>query len=415
MSDRSAPAPAPEIPERAFERTETSSRANRLVAAAEQLISEGGVAAASARSVAVRAGAAASAINYNFGGIERLLSTAFERGRRRTETWLEARRREIAALPASSDGVVRALEYVVREWTVGARPLALLYQEALAAGSGAPWTALWRDFWLEAAAGFGLGEIEGRLMHLFFESEGLYHLSTWSPALETAALRELADHFGAVWLGASPGGVVGALALAERSAGAHAYSALAPAAARIAVAAAGVAEGGLGELTHRAVAARAGVTTGAITHHFRTIEELVAGAIRGQVLAISPADGVGVEPGEQTGEAALSAEDFLGAMRFHATADQPGGPALRRRNLFLAAVRRPELAGCAAVIRFAHGGNTRRALERLVDLPADALSLQAGVMSRFSAALWFATIADAEPQESRERLFAAIAARCFAV
>lgn len=392
---------------------EAESRSSRLVAAAAQQISDHGMAAASARAVAAAAGTAASAINYNFGGLERLLSLAFEHGAARTGEWLEARRREIRALPRSPDGAVRALEHVVRAWTVGARPLALLYQERMAlapAHGGGPWTALWRDFWLETAAAFGLGQVEGRLMHLFFESEGLYHLSTWSPALEDAALRELVDHFGAVWLGASPARSIGALAQAERSAGALAYGEVSPAALRIAVAAAAVVEGGLGALTHRAVAAQAGVTTGAVTHHYRTVEELTAGAIRGQVLALTPEG----EAAPRSVEASRTPAEFLATIRPHALRDVPQGPAVARRNLFLAAVRRPEQAGCAAVIRFAFGGTSRRGLQGLLELPAEALSLRAAVLSRMLAAIWFATSPDPAPEQLRERLFEAIGAGCFA-
>lgn len=391
----------------------SDTRADRLVAAAARLISEHGLAAASARSVAAAAGTAASAINYNFGGIERLLSLAFEAGAAHTADWLDGRRRELAALPRSPDGAAYALEHVVRAWTQGARPLALLYQERLAVSTthgGGPWTALWRDFWLEASAGFGLGEAEGRLMHLFFESESLYHLSTWSPALEGAVLRELADHFGAVWLGATRTAPIGALALAEHTAGAQVPGTLTPAAERIAVAAAAVAEGGLGALTHRAVAAQAGVTTGAVTHHFRTVEELTAGAIRGQLLALTPPDG----EAPRSVEDSRSREEFIATIGPHTLRDVPAGPALARRNLFLAAVRRPEQAGCAAVIRFAHGGTTRRGLAGLLDLPPEVVSLRAGVLSRLLSAIWFATSADPAPETVRGQVFDAIAARCFA-
>lgn len=387
-------------------------RRSRLVAVAAQQVADQGMAGASARSIAAAAGAAASAINYNFGTLERLFSKAFESGAARTADWLEARSRELRALPRSPEAAVRALAYVIVEWTRGARPLALLYQECLAAtpgeGPGAAWTRLWRDFWLRTAEEFGLGEVEGRLMHLFFESEGLYHLSGWSPALEAAALGELADHFGAVWLGAAPRTPIGALALAEQSAGVLATGQIAPSAIRIAEAAAEVVEGGLGGLTHRAVAARAGVTTGAVTHHFRTIEDLVAGAIRGQVLALAhrtqtPSNAPPVER-------IASLEGFLAALRFHSTgAATP--PPVGRRQPFLAAIRRPELAGAGAVIRFAHGGTARDAIDRFFEPQPGTLELYAGAVSRLSATMWYACSADEAPRESREQLIGEVEAR----
>jgi AcrR family transcriptional regulator len=293
------------------------------------------------------------------------------------------------------------------------RPLALLYQEQLIAEprarNGEGWVALWRDFWLAVAADFGLGETEGRLMHAFFESEALYHLSSWSPALEAAALRELVEHFGMVWLGAGPARPIGALAQAEQSAGVLAAGSIAPSAVRIAQAAAEVIEGGLGALTHRAVAARAGVTTGAVTHHFRTVEDLVAGAIRGQVLALAPMPGRGsnAPPVEEVG----SGEEFLEAVRYYAVQDLPVASSAGRRLPFLAAVRRPSLAGAAAVIRFAHGGTARGAIGRYFAPPAGTLSLYAGALSRLSSAIWLACTADERPRESRERLIEEVTGR----
>lgn len=394
---------------------EEDHRSDRLVRAAAQLMSEQGIAGASARSVAAAAGAAPSAINYNFGNIERLLSLAFERGAAQTAPWLQARAREVAALPATPDGAAQALVHVLSEWTTSARPLALLYQECLAVGAGqdpaAGWTRLWRDFWLDVAATLGLGAIEGRLLHAFFESEALYHLSLWSPALEKAALAEMSDHFAAIWLGAPPRAERGALAWAERTAGARPHGSVAPAALRIAEAAAEVVEDhGLSGLTHRAVAARARVTTGSVTHHFRSIEDLVAGAIRGQVQALTQ-DAVARGGPALPDDELRTVEQLFEAIRFHALADRPASPILRRRRLFLAAIRRTDLAGAGAVIRYSHGGTVRDSLGKLLPLPQGAIVLHSAVLSRLLSAIWFACVADAAPERSREALVDAVQAR----
>lgn len=391
-------------------------RNRRLIHAAAQLMSERGADGVSARTVAAAAGVAPSAINYNFGGIEQLLSSAFAHGVALTAEWLEARTADILALPRTADGLAAALEYLVLEWTGPARPLALLYQECLAVtpgrGSGGAWTRLWRDHWLRIAAAFGATPIQGRLLHLLFEAEALYHLSAWSPALERAALREVCDHFASVWLGAERRAGGGALAHAEQTAGARQPGGLAPAALRIAQCAAEVVEAaGLGGLTHRAVAARAGVTTGAVTHHFRTIEHLVAGAIRGQVLVMTQEAAGSGGPAPGPIENLLTAEELFGAMRFHAVADLPPSPALRRRRLFLATVRRADLAGAGAAIRYSHGGTTRDALAQLFPIPPQMLSLQAGVLSRLLATIWFSTSADPAPAQMRAALFAEIQGR----
>lgn len=397
-------------PSQTLKPSDEDRRADRLILAAAQQISEQGFAATSARSVAAAAGASPSAINYNFGSIERLLQKALEHGVRQTAERQEAWEHEISALPPTPDGAAGALDHVLTAWARDARPLALLYQEALAVSPGqgpaADWTRLWRDFWVRAAAIFGLEEIDGRLMHAFFESEALYHLSAWSPALERAAFGEMIDYFAATWLGAPVRPDGGALITAERAAGARPHGSVAPSAMRIAEAAAEVVQArGLTGLTHRAVAAAAGVTTGSITHHFRTIEDLVAGAIRGQVAEIQAE--AEARPDAPRNDVLTIPRLFEGT-RDHATAADLSGPIVRRRHLFLAALRRPELAGAAAVIRFSLGGTVRDPLRQLFVIPPEAMPLRAGLLSRLLSAIWFAGSADDDPRAARERLADAI-------
>jgi len=391
---------------------EAGGMAERLAAAAADQIANRGAGVTSARSVANDAGCAASAINYTYGGIEQLFLAVFGQGVDATLAWLAAMDRDLGALPATPAGAALALEHVLAEWCGPSRRLALLYQEALAAGAGAgpaaDWTRAWRDFWLRTAARFGLGEAEGRLMHGFFESEALYHLSTWSPALERAALRELCAHFAGVWLGAPKAALSGAVALAERTAGVLPEGSVTPAAVKIVEAAAAVVEeAGLGGLTHRAVATRAGVTTGSVTHHYRTVEDLMAGAIRGQVLAMHklPADG------RAAAAEMLTPDQLFDAIATYAVTDRPWGPSLRRRQLFLAAVRRPDLAGPGAVIRFAHGGTVGESLTRLFTIPDGTLSLYAGLVSRLTSASWFACAADDDRRERQMALIEAMKVR----
>lgn len=387
----------------------------RLITAASHLIAEGGIAAASARAIAANAGMAASAINYNFGNIERLLLTVFEQGVEETRAWLDDRAREIAALPRTPDGAASALLHVLRTWTREGRRLALTYQEAASAAPGqgvaAAWTRLWRDFWMETAQSFGLEPIDGRVLHAFFEHEALYDLSAWSPALETAALTDMVEHFAAIWLNAPTRPARGATVLAEKTAGTRPYGSVPPAAMRIAKAAAEVVEDkGLAGLTHRAVAARAGVTTGSVTHHFRSIEDLVAGAIRGQVQTMTD-EAMARADAAPSVDDALTAGGLFEALRQHVTAELPSPAVIRRRRLFLAAVRREELALAGAVIRFSYGGTLRDCLGRVFGFTGDALVLEAGVLARVMAAIWFACAGDEDPGAARAALFEKIADR----
>lgn len=382
----------------------------RLITAAASLIATDGIAAASARAIAAGAGAAASAINYNFGSLERLLQAVFEQGVEETRAWQQDRAREIAALPRSPDGAASALLHVLGAWARDdGRRLALTYQEATTAGAdqgpAIAWTRLWRDFWIEAAERFGLSSIDGRVLHAFFEHEALYNLSAWSPALEAAALTEMVEHVAAWWLEAPKRAPRGATALAEQAAGTRPYGSVAPAAMRIAKAAAEVVEDkGLAGLTHRAVATRAGVTTGSVTHHFRSIEDLVAGAIRGQVQAMTDEAAARTDAPPSV-DVIMTAEALFEALRLHVTNAQPSPAIIRRRRLFLAAVRRRELAASGAVIRFAHGGTLRDSLGRVFDISGPALALHAGVLARVLAGVWLACAGDDDPAAARRALF----------
>ena len=381
----------------------------RLITAAATLVSEGGIAAASARAIATQAGASASAINYNFGNIERLLHAVFEHGVEETRAWLEACAHDIAALPRTSGGAALALVHVITAWASSGRRLALIYQEALTASPdhspSAAWTRLWRDFWQETAESFGLPAMKGRVLHAFFEHEALYHLSGWSPALESAALTEMVEHLAAIWLDAPAHPSRDAISMAERAAGTRPHGSVPPAAMRIAKAAAEVVEDkGLTGLTHRAVASHAGVTTGSVTHHFRSIEDLVAGAIRGQVQAMTDDAVVQSQVAPPTDDI-LTPDILFSSLRPHVTAETPSSAVIRRRRLFLAAVRRPDLAAAGAVIRFSYGGTLRDSLGRTFALPGDALLANASVLARLLAAIWFACAGDDDPAASRSALF----------
>ena len=421
MAARPPSRPASAAPPARLAIERPSDTRQRLILATADLVARDGIAAASARAIAANAAASPSAINYNFGNIERLLQSTFALAVDETRAWLDLRRAEIALLPGSPDGAAWALLHGLRSWTTEGRRLALLYQEALAAGAGegpaADWTRLFRDFWLEVAERFGLAPIDGRLMHVFFESEALYHLSTWSPALEDAALSDTVEHFAHVWLGAPFRPWRGALSQAEDASGTRPHGSAPPAALRIAKAAAEVVEDkGLAGLTHRAVADRAGVTTGSVTHHFRSIEDLVAGVIRGQVQVLTEEAVANAPP---TIDEILTPERLFEALRFHSAGDRPARPAIRRRRLFLAAVRRRELGAAGAVIRYSHGGTVRDSLSRVFKLSEGDARLYSGVLSRLLAAIWFACVGDEDPRVTRhaliDRIEAALMARltCF--
>lgn len=364
----------------------------RLAASARARIVAVGLAEASARSIARKAGANPSAINYNLGGVERLYSLVFEQAADEAALWIREKHHEISALPAGRAGACAALEYIIGAWTSQGRDLALLYQEALSWAGADPallarWTRQWRDFWTTAARHFGLDASDGLLLNLFFQSEALYHLSLWNPAVERSALRDLCDEFGWIWLGGPRRAASGGLATAQALLHGENPVKLAPAALNLALSAVAVVQDkGLLGLTHRAVAAHAGVTVGAVTHYFRTAEDLVAGTIRGQVEQLFMAEHA--DSAEALGSRAVPSLAHMAEQIDHSVAKPEIAKVLfTRRALFLASLRDPGLARSGAVVRFGYGRTSERILAPFAKGDPDAVPLHGAVMSRLVSSL----------------------------
>jgi AcrR family transcriptional regulator len=359
---------------------------DRLVAAARTMIVERGASAGSARTIAAEAGASASAINYNFGDLERLFGVVFEGELAELPMWAGAMTLELAELPSSPRGASAALAHVIRRWT-GDRDRALLYAEArlrpgTEASLGPRFVDVWRDFWEATAHRLQLPPGSGALLHVLFEAESLFHLSRWRPALEDAALVDVCDCLIRRWVYPAPASPAGCEALeAAVATSAPPVTALAGEASRVAsVALHVIGERGLAGLTHRAVAAAAGVTAGAVAHYFRTSEALLTNALKAQV------DQLLLEL-QSPNEPADSPDEFVSGLASFAA--RPALPAqlAARRTLFLATVRDPSLAGAGAVIRYAQGATVRNVLAPLVAERSDALAI-AGVVSRLSSSIW---------------------------
>ena len=371
----------------------------RLISGARTRIVEAGLAEASVRSIARLAEANPSAINYNLGGIEQLYRLVFEQAADDTASWIATHLNDTAALPADAAGAGAVLEYAIRTWTSQGRDLALLYQEALSWDDADPilmrrWTRVWRDFWLAVAARCGLDADRGRMMNLMFQSEALHHLSPWRPAVEDAALRDLCDHFGWVWLDAPRRPPSGGLQSAQAVLHGENLLKLAPAALNLALAAVAVVQAkGLLGLTHRAVAAHAGVTVGAVTHYFRTAEDLVAGAIRGQVEELFQVEDEDSGAALQRGAVPSLAKFAEGIERSMESA-AVSRVLFARRSLFLASLRAHGSARAGAVVRFGYGRTSERILSNLIKVDRDALGLHAAVMSRLVSSLWIARLAE---------------------
>lgn len=364
----------------------TQSATERLQLAARKQLVAVGYASCSARLIAREAQTAASAINYGFSGIEQLFGVVFDAALTEIAAWRADREAEAALFAQTPDGAALFLEGLILEWAAGARDLALLYQELLAAPASFDQQArdaikAWVAFFDRLAAGFKLEREAGAMMHLMFQAEALYALSRWRPLLERAALGELIGHFGGVWLGAKPRPRGHALATAESSVRIDEnMDASGQAQALMAAAMAVVAEHGLASLTHRAVAARCGMTAGAVAHYFRSSDDLVAAAVQGQVAAIKA---------QASRSSSLKSPQSLEELaRILASQEvfEAGDLAGRgRRRIFLATVRDPSRAAAGATVRFAQGSTVAGELRRCMGMRAE-VSLHASVLSRLISA-----------------------------
>lgn len=359
----------------------------RLLKAASDVLAVEGVAQASARRIAAACGVAPSAVNYSFGGLEPLLASAFAEGAEQARAWVTRQAEGLDRLPDGPSGARATLEHLVLDWTTDARPLAYLHAELSACPerfpeAAATWANAWNTLFAAVAARFNLSEPTADIMQALFESEAVYHLSGWAPALERLVWREHCDRFAALWLGgpAAPAGPPG-LARIEALLSAQSPEPLPAAAARIAEAALGVIDqGGLEALTHRAVAGAAGLTSGAVAYHFRTAPDLVAAAALAQH-ARTVRDMLET-PGSDPRALAATRRAVQQAVE---SASTPPG-VRQRRTLFIAATRRPDLEAIAARMRFSHGVTARRLL-----MDGEVRPLDASLLSRIVSALLLAT------------------------
>jgi len=362
------------------------STANRLMQAAREGILVHGAAGCSARVIADIAHTNASAINYSFGGMKQLFAAVFAEGIDAAETFIRAIEEELDLWPAPPAATALLLEIVIRRWVAQPRGDALFYQQALASRDAAPelidrWLALWAAFFYDLARRQGLSAMQGDCLNLLFQSEALFALSQWRPVLEGAALRDIVGHFGAVWLGGPAYSPTGALAAAEAAVRYSADANPSGAAGAMMMAAVDVvAEHGLAGLTHRAVAARCGVTAGAVAHYYRTAADLLAAAIRGQVLALQAQSA-----SSKSTVAVGSLEDLAAALTI-GTSDPFGmATASGRRHLFLASLTKAEHIASGAVVRFAAGATVREGVRSA--LPGDpATDIHASLLSRLLTA-----------------------------
>jgi AcrR family transcriptional regulator len=383
---------------------------DRIAQAARTALLQQGMAESSARTIASLAGTTASAINYNYGGIIQLYNTVFETALTETAAFAAQQLDELRMLPGGPSSAAFALEQTISAWTGPARHMAILFQEALAAPDTDPlllarWVQVFARYWAAVSAHVGAGARGVDFMHGLFQSEALYALSRWRPALEQAALRDLCAHVCALIFTAPDMPSTGALDTAERMLRLASPGNANDTAQMIMLKAVDVvADLGISGLTHRAVAARCGVTAGAVAHYFRTAEDLLAAAIRGQVMILQAKNASHTPHGDANATSLSTFPEFV----THSAWNSANRQVIRgRRQLFLATIRTPDRALAGATVRFAQGATVTGIIGALVGDKGRA-SLHGSVLSRLISSLDVTSLGAQDPEAATR-----LAARAF--
>lgn len=283
----------------------------------------------SARALAADAGIAASAIYYYFSDLEHLYEAAQAHALAEAQLWCTGQRRALedirdaGQLPVAALGPLLAA--VIDDLCAGQRRIAFAWRECqlLAARQRrfvpllAEWDAMFRALIADVCEFVGIGR-DADLSYYFFEGESLFHLIGRNRLQDRACLDEITAGWADWMQGRVPlCGTWRLLAwrqarLAAPVAAGHVDDRIAKAAARLLV------DHGVAGITHRAVAAEAGMTLGVVAHQCRRAAELFEqayGAIYEELTGNRVEQGVGVrlEPtrGMPTRRQMLGVEELI--------------------------------------------------------------------------------------------------------
>jgi AcrR family transcriptional regulator len=342
----------------------------------------------SARQISAAAGAPVSSIYHHFGSLERLSLVSQARCLEAAQHWCERWMDEIAGLAGTPQNFAQFFALVVDEWAQGCRPLAFAWRECLLLASrqsvfaepAAQWRELWAQFWKQAGAAFALGPAQV-IVQRVFDSESLLHMIRWRRAVDRAGLQETADGL-AAWLSGEPAPPAPwrEFAHAEAMRSMPGEPDHDPVTARIRTAAAeliGMAGGG--GLTHRAVADRAGVTLGMVSHKFRTKSALLEAAFEESYGTLIRSLSLSV-PSSSPLQPARVVADILEAV---ARSPHPVGA----DELFVAAARDPSLSAFGAQLRYLRGRSSRATLQGILGERRTASIVEGALFSGFLSSI----------------------------
>ncbi|WP_255326159.1 TetR family transcriptional regulator [Sphingobium sp. EM0848] len=356
-----------------------NSSKDRIIDTVLQLWEEVGSTGLSVRMLSQTAAVPVSSIYHHFGSLEQLFVVAQEHACACATAWRDRHLHDLKGARMDRQAFGPLLAALIDDWAYQERRLAFAAREGQKLAFRSPhfqaamarWNTIWTELWHEVCPRFGL-ENSAMLTARLFESESFLHMIRWRRVVDRAGLEEFARGW-AVWLEGRP--VPAAphrdFARAEALREFPALPERDDTASRIAQAAAAiVSQRGTAALTHRAVAAEAGLTLGIVSHKFRTIAELMGAAFEALYLR-----NVSIE--EKGGSDSLwSLNGVVGALERSASNFGP-------EELLLAVARDPSLRHFAAQLRYLRGRTSGPQLQAIFGPSRTVSPLEAALFSGF--------------------------------
>ena len=258
--------------------------AEAIIETAQAVALECGVGTLSARTVAQRAGLSPSAVNYHLGGREGLIRALWLRIRDEFQRWSEARRDSLTTLPpdlVSLPALVASLvgDLAAQPWALAMAEFREIHGRApdLAEAGDLDWLSM-ESFWKQILERLETPDHARQAWHIFALGALSLALVDADPAVR------------AVWLARAAHRLAKRLAGARRFEPSHHEDAGLPVIDRLEQADGRrriietsirlIGERGVADLTHREVAAAAGLSLASTTYFFKSKNEIVIEAFR---------------------------------------------------------------------------------------------------------------------------------------
>ncbi len=324
----------------------------------------------SMRAILKKSGITAPSLYHRFDSLYHLYRESHEAALTLAERWLDARLEELdGETPLHPRAFAPLMAVLIHRWCHECRNLAFARFECVletmrrdeATDIAFRWEILWRNFWQAVSERCGLadaGEATGALA----SGLSIAHLIPIRPTVDRCCIEEACRGWVDWCLGSrATENRWHEFALAAASSGNGPIKRPAGKALPLAEAAANLlVEKGTGEVTHRGVAAAAGVSTGAVAHYFRTVDDLLCGAFAAIYWRTMPSEQALAEAGGSTPPPAYSVRTLIDPPK------RDWWPVIGWVEFHLALARDPALAALAPRIRYRGGHMSKRFLEAML-------------------------------------------------